>query len=264
MGRWISTRAVRRAFNRQRHLALAFTAADWPPHPRFVGGADLAFEPGAGQRAGSPGSRAVAVAVVWDRQQRRCVEIAAARRRVRFPYVPGLLSFREAPILLAAIRRLQTPVDVWIFDGHGISHPRGCGLATHLGMLLNQPSVGAAKSRLCGVCATPPSRRGACAPLRYQGRLVGFAVRTEAGQPPLYVSPGFRCTPRQAAKLVLACALRHRLPEPTRLADWSCAQLRGVGAGSVTVDTLQRLVRPDPSRHSFTGREREVVSRHGG
>jgi deoxyribonuclease V len=215
--------------NRQRRMSLRFTTRGWPPSVRFVGGADLAFEKSPSprpRRAGTVGSRAIAVALVWDRKTRSCVEVAVARRRIRFPYVPGLLSFREAPVLLAAMRKLKTTADVWMFDGHGISHPRGCGLATHLGILAGAGTVGAAKSLLCGRCAQPARRRGSRAQIIHNGRLVGYALRTRTGDEPIYVSPGFRCHPRQAADLVLSCTFGHRLPEPTRLADALCARLR--------------------------------------
>jgi deoxyribonuclease V len=143
---------------------------------------------------------------------------AWARGRVRFPYVPGYLSFREGPVFLSAVRRLRVRPDLWLFDGQGIAHPRGFGLAAHLGVLLGAPSVGCAKSRLVGEHAEPGRRRGEWAPLVLDGRRVGAVLRTRASVRPLYVSVGHRISLPAAIGWVLACC-RYRVPEPIRLAE---------------------------------------------
>jgi deoxyribonuclease V len=138
--------------------------------------------------------------------------------RVTFPYVPGYLSFREGPVFLRAARRLRAQPDLWLFDGHGIAHPRGFGLAAHLGVLLDRPSIGCAKSRLVGDHNEPGPRRGAWAPLVLENRSVGAVVRTRDNVRPLYVSIGHRISLAAAIRWVLACS-RFRVPEPIRRAE---------------------------------------------
>ncbi len=218
-------------------MALRFQSAGAPATVRFVGGVDMAYSRNprhATIRCGAVGSHAVVAAVVWDLEARRCVQAVSVRRTVAFPYIPGLLSFREAPLMMAAIRRITHPVDIWLIDGHGISHPRGCGLATHIGVTLNLPTIGVAKSLLTGWLAgankLPPADmaldRLMCT---WQGRerLAGYAIRPRTGHDPLYVSPGNRISAEQALKTVVDCLkAENRLAEPIRLADLLCAQLR--------------------------------------
>ena len=138
---------------------------------------------------------------------------------LQFPYVPGLLSFREAPALLAAWRRLRTPVDALLCDGQGIAHPLRFGLASHLGVLLGLPAVGCAKSRLIGDWVEPGLARGEHSPLTVGTERIGTVLRTRTGVKPLFVSPGHLCDFEGAADLVLRCGGGLRLPEPVRLAD---------------------------------------------
>ncbi len=154
------------------------------------------------------------------------VEQATAADRARFPYVPGLLSFREIPPLLACFRKLSVTPDVVLVDGQGLAHPRRFGLACHLGWLLNVPAIGCAKSILCGTFEKLAARRGATAPLVHKGGVVGLALRTRAGVQPMYISVGQRAELAGAAELVLRCAARYRLPEPTRRAHILGNQLR--------------------------------------
>jgi deoxyribonuclease V len=161
----------------------------------------------------------VAGVVVWDVADGRVVEEKTARRPVAFPYVPGLLSFREAPAVLAAIAQLDQEPDAFLFDGQGYAHPRRLGLACHVGLFLDRPSVGCAKSRLTGTHDAPAPCRGAVAPLMEGDERIGAVVRTRDGVKPVYVSIGHRMDLDGAVKLVLSCCTRYRLPEPTRLAD---------------------------------------------
>jgi deoxyribonuclease V len=133
--------------------------------------------------------------------------------------VPGLLSFREAPAVLAALRRLRTVPDALICDGQGLAHPRRFGLACHVGLIADLPAVGCGKSRLCGEHREPGRRRGSRARLVHDGEVVGTVLRTRVGVKPVYVSVGHRIDLPAAERLVLDCAVRFRLPEPTRLAD---------------------------------------------
>lgn len=137
---------------------------------------------------------------------------------VRFPYVPGLLGFREVPIVLEALNRLDRLPDVLLCDGQGIAHPRRFGLACHLGLLADIPAIGVAKSRLIGHHAPVTDERGAWVPLYDGNEVIGAALRSRPGTKPLYVSPGHRVGLMSAIQLVLSCITNYRLPEPTRLA----------------------------------------------
>ena len=187
-----------------------------PPPVSIVAGVDCAFSD----------ELVFAVAVLWDVERRAVVEIRALRRALQFPYVPGLLSFREAPALAAVLRRVSTPFDAILCDGQGLAHPRRMGLACHLGVLLNSPAVGCAKSRLVGDYVEPGNARGAVAELRDRGERIGSVLRTRTGVKPLFVSPGHRCDHPGAIDLVLRCGGGYRLPEPVRLADRGVAEFK--------------------------------------
>lgn len=178
---------------------------------QLVAGLDAAFS--------RDGRECVAAAVLWDVIAQRVEEQHVAARRVWFPYVPGLLSFREGPALLAALRKLKRVPEVLMCDGQGLAHPRRFGLACHLGVITDLPAIGCAKSRLLGWAEELGAARGANAPLVHEGEVVGLVLRTRTGVKPVYVSIGHRTDLASAAEVVLACAVRHRLPEPTRLAD---------------------------------------------
>lgn len=188
---------------------------------RLVAGADLAFSP--------DGERCLAGLVVYDLTTRVVVEEVLAWRPVRFPYVPGLLSFREIPAVLAAVRKLKTVPDVFMFDGQGYAHPRRIGLASHAGLLLGKPAIGAAKSRLIGTRAEPPPEPGSYAALENRGEVIGAVLRTRRNVKPIYVSVGHRVTLDDAIAVTMACVTRYRLPEPTRLAHQLVTRNRATG-----------------------------------
>jgi deoxyribonuclease V len=154
------------------------------------------------------------------------VETASAVQETRFPYIPGLLSFREAPACLEAVERLKTQPDLFMIDGQGIAHPRRLGLASHLGLFLDKPTIGCAKSRLIGTYAEPASEKGAWSPLRDGEEVIGAVVRTRSRVKPVFVSVGHKCRLEDAIRLTLACATRYRIPEPTRLAHQAVSRLR--------------------------------------
>ncbi len=135
-----------------------------------------------------------------------------------FPYVPGFLSFREIPPLLPILEEVPVP-DIIIVDGHGIAHPRGFGLASHIGLITGVPTIGCAKNLLVGQCREPGPAGGDISPLILSGKIAGFALRSKKGCNPLYVSPGHLLDPLEALKGVMLCLKGYRLPEPTRLAD---------------------------------------------
>jgi deoxyribonuclease V len=176
-----------------------------------VAGTDVAFEDGRRITRG-------AVAVL-DFPALALREHAVARRPIAFPYVPGLLSFREIPVLLDALAELASPPDLLLCDGQGLAHPRRFGLACHLGVLTGLPAIGVAKSRLLGSHEEVPDRRGAWVPLVDKGETVGAVLRTRQGVRPVYASIGHRVTLESAIRFTMACLTRFRLPETTRWAD---------------------------------------------
>lgn len=189
-----------------------------PRAPRLVAGADVAYEKARG--------RCYAAVVVLSLPDLRVVEEASAERAVAFPYVPGLLSFREGPAVLAALARLRHRPDLLMFDAQGYAHPRRFGLASHLGYLLDVPSIGCAKSILVGEHGALGAAAGSFAWLIDRGERVGAALRTRAGVRPVYVSPGHRVGFAQAIRLALMAVGKYRVPEPTRLADILVARLK--------------------------------------
>jgi deoxyribonuclease V len=168
-------------------------------------------------RDGKTTAGAVVVALTFPAME--IVETAIAWQPIAFPYVPGLLSFREAPAVLAACADLSIEPDVFLFDGQGYAHPRRLGLASHLGLFLERPTIGCAKSRLVGEYEEPERVFGAHTPLVDRGEVVGAAVRTRPRHKPLFVSPGHKISVNAAVDLALACCRDGAfLPEPTRLA----------------------------------------------
>lgn len=136
-----------------------------------------------------------------------------------FPYVPGLLSFREAPVILKALACLQEPPDLIFVDGHGVAHPRRLGVAAHIGVLSGLPTIGVAKKKLCGDFDEPGPHRGDRSLLMHKGERIGTVLRSKENVKPLFISPGHRVSHDTAVALVLQYLTRYRLPEPTRLAD---------------------------------------------
>ncbi len=178
---------------------------------RQVAGTDVAFE-----EQGRVTRGAIAV---LDYPGLELVEHAIARRPTAFPYIPGLLSFREIPVLLDAMTALHRQPDLLICDGQGTAHPRRFGLACHLGVLTDLPTIGVAKSRLVGRHESVPDRKGAWVPLTDGEDVIGAVLRTRRGVRPVYVSPGHRVGLESAIRLTLDCITRFRLPETTRWAD---------------------------------------------
>lgn len=151
------------------------------------------------------------------------VETVTADRPTTFPYVPGLLSFREGPVILDALSRLISTPDAFLFDGQGLIHPRRIGIACHIGLFLGVPTIGCAKSLLVGQHAALPAEKGAWMPLLDHGEVIGAALRTRTNVKPIFVSVGHRAALDDARALVLACTTRYRLPEPTRAAHKAAA-----------------------------------------
>ena len=170
-----------------------------------------------------------AAIVVFSFPDLEIVDQATARRESFFPYVPGLLSFREGPVVLDALEKLRVQPDLLIFDGQGYAHPRRFGLACHLGLYLDRPSIGCAKTRLIGTYQEPGSHKGDCAPLLDEGETIGMVVRTRPGTKPLFVSIGHKIDLPTAVEVVLRCVRGYRLPETTRAADHLAGTARTPG-----------------------------------
>ncbi len=160
-----------------------------------------------------------AAVVVLDFPTLELREQALVTQPTRFPYVPGLLSFREAPAILAALGELEQLPNLIVCDGQGLAHPRRFGIACHLGVLTDLPTIGVAKKRLIGTHEEPPEARGDWVSLAHKGETVGAVLRSRAGVKPIYVSCGHRVSLETAVDLVMRCTTRYRLPETTRRAD---------------------------------------------
>lgn len=178
---------------------------------RLIAGADVALD--------LAGNRAIAGVLVFRFPSLEEVERASAVCPLTFAYVPGLLSFREAPALLAAFARLRSQPDLLFFDGHGYAHPRRFGIACHMGLLLDRPSIGCAKSLLIGEHKEPARSMGSRAQLRHAGETIGAVLRTRTGVKPVYISTGHRISLERAVEFTLAACDGFRIPCPTRLAD---------------------------------------------
>lgn len=195
----------------QRRLRERVSLVDRFGEIRLIAGVDVSVGSGS-----NVGYSAVVVVSFPDFEP---VEIARASRELEFPYVPGYLSFREAPVVLDAFAKLKSEPDVIIVDGQGIAHPRGLGIATHLGVLLDAPTIGCGKSHLYGRYDEPAQERGSVSPLLDRsGMRIGSVVRTRAGTKPLFISPGHKMSIDSATRIILDCAPKYRLPEPIRLA----------------------------------------------
>ena len=183
---------------------------------RNVAGADVSTQK----------ERAYATVVVLEFPGLSLIEVQGFEAQLRFPYVPGLLSFREVPPIVGALEKVETELDALILDAQGLAHPRRMGLASHLGILLDVPTVGCAKSRLVGSFEEPGREKGSATDLVHRGEIVGRVLRTREGVSPVYVSVGNRIDLGSAVDLVLACCTKYRLSESTRQAHNAANRLR--------------------------------------
>jgi len=173
---------------------------------------------------------AIAGVIVYSFPAMKEIERVWAKRPLTFPYVPGLLSFREIPTLTAAFAKLKNRPDLIFVDGHGFAHPRRMGIASHLGMVLDCPTVGCAKSVLCGECAEPADEVGAVSELKHKEEVIAITLRTRVGTKPIYISVGHRVSLESAVKFALAVTDGLRVPRPTREADRFVAKVKQNGA----------------------------------
>ena len=208
------------SFTRQQHeMRLRVRTEPLAQEPQFIAGCDSSFP--------TPDT-ILSVFVVLRFPSLELVEKVYNYGPVDLPYVPGFLSFREAPNVIHAFAKLATKPDVIMVDGHGIAHPRRVGIAAHLGVLLDMPTFGVAKQKLTGVFQEPGPERGNITPLTdpRTGELLGEVIRSKDRVLPLFVSPGHRCDQATATRLTLACLRGYKLPEPTRLADYWAEQFK--------------------------------------
>ena len=194
----------------QQRLAAQVSKRSEVTTPRFIAGVDISAGKGAGMATGA--------VVILNYPELRVVETKVAQGRLDFPYIPGFLSFRESPLTLAACQKLTISPDLILVDGQGIAHPRRLGLASHLGLFLNTPTIGCAKSILCGSHEAPGAEPGSYTEVVDKGEIIGAALRTKLGVKPVYVSIGHKIDLNTAIYWVMKCCRGYRLPEPTRLA----------------------------------------------
>jgi len=194
----------------QRRLAGEVSKVSEVTTPRFIAGVDIS--------APGEGGVATGAVVVLSYPDLKLVETRVVSGKLEFPYIPGLLSFRESPLTLAACRELEVIPDLILVDGQGVAHPRRLGLASHLGLFLDKPTIGCAKSLLCGNCEMPAEVPGSYTEILDRGEVIGATLRTKAGTKPVYVSIGHKIDLETAIRWVLNCCRGHRLPEPARLA----------------------------------------------
>ncbi|WP_337885189.1 deoxyribonuclease V [Fischerella thermalis] len=206
------TLSVEEAIAIQEQMQAEVITSDQLQQPvKYVAGVDMGFE--------ANGTISRAAVAVLSFPELELQETSLARRPTSFPYIPGFLSFREIPAVLDALEKIKITPDLILCDGQGIAHPRRFGIACHLGVIVNIPSIGVAKSLLVGKHEELPDARGSWQPLIHKGEIVGAVLRTRVGVKPVYVSSGHRISLPTAIDYVLRCTPKYRLPETTRIAD---------------------------------------------
>lgn len=206
------------ARNLQTELSALLILSEKPPEFDLIAGCDVSCE--------WQGNLLFAAVVIMSYPDFQIVETEEAWEKTAFPYIPGLLSFRELPVLLKAWKKIENKPDLVFCDGSGLIHPRFFGLACHLGLWLNLPVIGVAKNLLCGTYHEPGNNKGASSPVTYNDKIAGSAVRTRSGVKPVFVSPGNLISVDSAAAAVLKMTPRYRLPEPVRAAHRAANQAR--------------------------------------
>jgi deoxyribonuclease V len=227
--------SINEALNIQRKLAAQVSRTNEVTLPRFIAGVDISVKRELGVATGA--------VVVLEYPELRLVETKIVSGELDFPYVPGLLSFRESPLTLAACERLAIAPDLILVDGQGIAHPRRMGLASHLGLFLDTPTIGCAKSLLCGNYEAPGIEPGSYTDVVDNGEVIAAALRTRQGVKPVYVSIGHKVDLQTAIQWVLECRRGYRLPEPTRLAHLAAGGNLPEKIDAATASYLAKLSR---------------------
>ncbi len=204
------------AREQQERLSTRVKIVPYRGEPHYVAGVDAAFSD----------DTVFAAACLFLYPEMVLVEQTGAEKQLEFPYVAGFLSFREAPAIIAAVEKLSRTPDIILVDGQGIAHPRGIGIASHIGVMLDIPTIGCAKSRLIGEFKEPGKRKSKWSPLRYEGKIIGAVVRTRNDVKPVFVSPGHEVDLEGAIRITLACTDNFRIPKPLRCADMLSRELK--------------------------------------
>jgi deoxyribonuclease V len=206
------------AITLQKQLCEKVQLVELKNHPKTIAGIDCAFS--------RDKKRIIACVVLLKLPGFEPIETENAVQKLTFPYIPGLLSFRESPACIAAVEKLKHEPDAFIIDGQGIAHPRRFGLACHLGLFFDKPTVGCAKSRLTGSFEDPAPEKGSFSPLKDGREVIGAVVRTRTNVEPVFVSVGNKCSLKNAIEITLNCITKYRIPEPTRLAHQLVSRIR--------------------------------------
>lgn len=204
-------KSVKEATTIQRNLANKLSFQDEIEHTVYIAGVDVSYSKSGGIGFG--------VVALFRFPELQLIEYHSSAGVVNFPYIPGYLSFREIPLILPLFRKLQKQPGIVLVDGQGIAHPRSLGIASHLGILLNLPTIGCAKTLLVGEYHDPPNDKGAYSWLIYRRRIVGAVLRSKKNVRPIIVSPGYKVSLPTAVKIVTRCITNYRLPEPIRITD---------------------------------------------
>ncbi|MCK4352658.1 endonuclease V [candidate division WOR-3 bacterium] len=209
--RSFSEASRRKAFKMQEELSQKLILEPVTYNFKSICGTDVAFTT-------NNSGIAYAVCCLFSFPELKLIEESRATMPINYPYIPGLFAFREGPILLKVIKKLHVEPDIILFDGHGIAHPRGFGLASHLGYLLSKPTIGCAKTRLVGEYKEPGAKQGSSSLLTLNKKIIGAAVRTKDGIKPVFISPGNLIDLETSIKIILSVSQGYRIPEPLRLA----------------------------------------------
>jgi deoxyribonuclease V len=215
----------------QKSLSAKVQMIELKNRPKTIAGIDCALSEG--------NQKIIAAAIVLRKQTAQrdlwgpaesssfeIIETVDTVQKINFPYIPGLLSFRESPACIAAVEKLKNEPDVFLIDGQGLAHPRRFGLACHLGLFFDKPTIGCAKSRLIGFFENPAPEKGSFSPLKDGNEIIGAVVRTRTNVDPVFVSVGNKCLLNDAIKITLDCTTKYRIPEPTRLAHQLVGKLK--------------------------------------
>jgi deoxyribonuclease V len=205
--RW--PRNIYKARELQDNLSKRVRIVSYNKTPRYVAAVDASF----------PEDNVLAVASLYKFPSLSHIEDAFSVQKVQFPYVPGLLSFREGPATVSAIKKLRIKPDVILFDGQGIAHPRGIGIASHIGVITGLTTIGCAKSRLIGEFREPGKTKGKSTCLYYKGMKVGMVLRTRSYVRPVFISPGHKIDIKSSVEIIMQCVSKYRIPDPLRRAD---------------------------------------------
>lgn len=207
---------IESAVNFQKSLFDNIELSDHFDHVELIAGVDLAYSP----------EEAYCSIVVMKRDTMEKVEVVNAKSPITFPYVPGLLFFREFPVFYKAYRKLKNQPDILIFDGHGLSHQRMMGIATMAGIILEKPTIGCAKTHLYGDYKMPDEKKFSASELRAKGLLVGYVLRSKDRVKPIFISTGYRVSPQTSIEIVKTLLTTYKLPLPTHLAHQECERFK--------------------------------------